>query len=828
MPTFHIEANGETYEIDAPDENAAMKAWQGLGGSGGAGGAPASAPSAASPPVAPSPAPPPAEGWSAGRVLRDLGHYPSMLAETAANAAIGTANLPVTLFNTGAWAGNKVGNALFNDSLEPSQIPLLPSVDFGANAKPAGRGEALSMGAFGGATSALMGSGISRAGSMLQASGKDIAAEIPKLLREAGVLGGVPGVVTAGADQTGAFDGLDPHVRTIAEGLVGAGAAIASHHYLGGNPVEAVAAKLGTSKDSNEAGVEAKAAAQEWRTALPAKLEALKGIVSNSTPPGESSRPYPVGPSGHFGDFDTGPGTGPPDEPMLFGKVPLHSAEIDNSEIMRVTHALATEDGVYEDFYPNFVSKLPQEVQDLFDSIALSNKPITLRPPLRPGQAPIQTYREGEVPGEMNTYGPVMDGTATHEPQGPGMRGAWEVPRAAGASGEAPFAPGASGAQGPQPFLHPNPEPDTGYRPNWQFGLNNPPEASPPPPSPGEAPKAYKRNARGQFVSKGYGIAETPPEGPALQAERGGTWGEPNGGAGSAAPVPTPNPLAPYTPPPPNSPTGPVQQPGETTIGFRAPLTDAMKLRSTIGEWISDPPRLMPKGIDEAHAKAYYAALSADIGQTMEHYGARAEWNTYNDNATSLYRTGDLLSKFADSTNEAKDSTLAGKAVQGIWSTMGKDSSEVETLRREAPKAADELAAAFIRTSPEKWNRLPSATQAALVPNPFDRLALTMHTAAKSSLADEVGKTRQAFEGGGLGYLLGDLMMPHGQAEGSTSLMSPDKWAMLGAAMPSLLQFAGHIKSNPKMLNVPLIGGVAGSVAGQQQSDGESPLLQTK
>ena len=749
--------------------------------------------------------------WATSRILSDLGHYPAMGLQAAANGVTGMLNFPAAagdfINRYTAPIVPKVLSTPVNElpayfrgektSLDTGDLPRLPEADLGAIAQPNNSVEALGAAGVGGLTAALTGGTITRLPALLHAGAHDVVGEIPRLLHEGVTGGAIPAVVAEAANQNiDPVKNLSPDARTAVDALIGAAAAVTAKHYAGGNPIESVAAKLGSSQNADEAGDAAKSGAQEWRKGLGDKLEALKGKVFGQVPEADDDATH-----------DT----------LLFGKVPLHGTTIDNSEMLRTTHALAGEGGVYSDFYHNFVSKLPEGAQTLFDRIALSNSPIEAFPPRRAGAPGMQTYRDGAVPGENNTYGPYVDGEAIRPPQGPGGVGGWEVPR--GGRSEAPVggpsAPSATGARGPEVALHTTPEVDTGYRPNWQFGVNNPPGEAPqePPPS-SPILQPAKRNARGHFVSKGYGVE--PYEAPGTpQSTRGSE--SPSGS--QETPSASSGEVAPHIPEPVNPSPGLAPAEG-TTIGFRAPLADAMKLRSTIGEWLSNP-RLMPKGIDESHAKAYYAALSADIGNTMDTYNARPEWDDYNTKATSLYAAGNMLSKFAKDTNPERDDTAGGKAVDAVWRGMRKDSGEIANLREQVPQVADEVAAAFLRSSPEKWNTLPPATQRALVPNPFDRLALNASAVKKPDLVTETSRNREPLISGGLGYGIADLLEPHGNAQGSTSLMSPAAWSALAMAAPPLVRFGGRVRENPRMLNTPIIGGVA-ATSGAKRS---SPLV---
>jgi hypothetical protein len=552
-----------------------------------------------------------------------------------------------------------------NTPVDTGEFPKLTAPNLGDIAQPRNTAEAYGSAAVAGGAAALTGGVLSRVPALLSASGKEIAGELPRLLHEAGIAGAAPGIAVEAANQNTDLDKLGPAGKEIAEAAIGATAAVAAHHFVGTNPIEGVASKLGDSQNSDEAGQVAQAKVRDWRTGLNAKLDALKGEAYG-----------PVGDPTNAAYGRT-----------MFGKVPLDTATTDNTETMRTLGELASQGGVYKDVLHAFVSDMPPRMKGMFDAIAQRNNPITVYPP----------QAEAAVPkGPLRTLG-----------------------------------------GGPEISVGPG------------------------------APQALQTVPAGGEV--GFHIPE---------------------------PDSSPN----------------LAKPIGTTVGFRAPVEDTMSLRSAVGEWIANP-KLMPKGVNEAQASALYKSLTADIGNTMEQYGAGDEWADYNAKASGLYHAGNLLSKIAGDVNPTKDNVTGGKAIQALWGGMRKDSGEIANLRDQVPEAADEVAAAFLRNHPEKWNSLPSATQQALVPNPFDRLVLNSSAVKKPDLVTETSRNREPFTTGALGYGAATLLEPHGDAMGSTSLMSPSAWSALAIAAPPAIRFLGRLKENPRLLNLPITGAIAGGAS---------------
>ena len=381
--------------MSTSDVNAAIRKMMGAGG------------------ATPSTSPPsPSSPWS---------HFPALIGQTAANAAIGAVNAPgeVSGFLNKYTAPflPKVLTTPLSDLVRGNVTGsdaggggTLPYVDFGPEAQPQNSLERYGTAALGGALTA----GTIGAAQRLPAifsGGKELLAEVPRLLRESGILGAIPGVAAEAANQNLGLDSLDPRIRTAIEAGVGATAAIAAHRFLGGNPIEAVAGKLGDSENADEAGRVAQSKVREWRGALNAKLDSLKGIA--------------FGPQGE--DVSGA---------NMFGKVPLDDATVDNTQTMSMLHALAGKGGVYKDFFNSFVSDMPSRMQDLFRSIALRNNPIMEFGPRK------------EVPSSVESAGPVneipsqMTGGSTppYGPNGPLRNDSFQALVPAKPPGEVGFA----------------------------------------------------------------------------------------------------------------------------------------------------------------------------------------------------------------------------------------------------------------------------------------------------------------------------------------------------------------------------------------------------
>lgn len=738
-------------------------------------------------------------GWHFDRIRDDFLHYPALMTKAIASGVTGLANTPMALANL-ADKFIPVPEDITKLTEEARKDPkswasktyMIPEVNFGKKfnelAEPANPGDNYLAAGTAGATAGLIGGGVGRLAQFFQATGKEIMQELPRLLSGSVKSGAIPGVAVEAADQNIDF-GDNPKAKAAAELLIGAAAAVAAHGVPTGNKIESVAKKLGNARDSDDAGNIVGAAAQTWRKDLAAKLEDAKGKVFG-----------PVKEPDIYASDAT-------HDTMLFGKVPLHSATIDNSGLMQSIHALAHEGGAYQDVYNKFVSKLPSDMKGLFDSLAIGQKPVEVFSPQRGVPRPPEydpAHAEYWRRGGLDN--PDIEGTA-------GPSGSNYAP--------GPIDTGTPSQPPPPPLRLPPPVPTSPLVAEASKG--KPINARPP----GATTQTQPRNKSGRFQKWQYAVAPTEPPGLLATTEDAA----PKGPTAQALPVPPKVPMVREEAQGPSE--GPQYTvPGRDVTGFHAPLVDAMNLRSRFGEWLANP-RLMPKGIDEAHVKAYYAALSGDIRRTMEAHGAGADWDNYNATSTKLYAAGNLLSKFASDVNPDRNDVAGGKAVVKLWNSMRHDSGEITNLREQSPKAADEVAAAFLHERPEQWHSLVPEAQKALVPNPFDRLLLDLHAKSKTNLTEQFRHGRAMIGGGSAGYALAEILRSYGYTHEGNAVMSPGAWAALGIMAPPALRGLGTLRSKPSLLAIPAMGAVAGA-AGQKaaadapsEAPAESPLLRS-
>ena len=746
-----------------------------LGTGSGAQAAPA-VPTPTTQSAAPPSAPPTDPGWSASRVLHDLGHYPALVAQAVGNAGVGLINTPSAVWNGSKYIANHYFSDLTDEEMagadKQAQAPYYPAVDFGEISRPQNPTESIAAAGISGLTSGLLGGGLSRLPAVLGATGKEIAGALPGLLKDATTQGAIPGIVGDQANRNLDLDSLGPAGRTIVEGLIGATAAVAAHgvgKLITGDPVNAVATKLGAAENSDHAGDIAQNATRDWRAALPAKVEALKDI-----------KPMPVTPEG---DVTTD---------AMFGKVPLDTATVDMSETLKTVNAMSRKGGMVAPLLHEFGNDMPVKVKAILEDIAAKNNPIMEYPPkaVVTPSGPLRADTSPIVEGERGDL--VKPPVSKLDRPAAGLL----VPPT-----ETPIA---------QPGVSPQTNP-------VQWRMENPGVA-------GIEPSVVQTNPQLPSVVTRNGLP-TETVDPGMTGSK--QLGEPRAaGAGASAASP-PQGLAKM----PGEPTYPPEykNPDGTIVGFPLPLRDAMELRSYIGEMTSKG--MMPKGSQAAQWDALYRGLSADLANTMERHGAGAEWNNYNTKVTKLYTDGAKLSKFSNDDNPGKDTANPGEAVSKLWNGMTKDSGDIATVREHLPEAADEIAAAFLRNKPEQWHRLSPEAQKALVPNPFDRLTVSMNAAAKPSVAEGIQNASHSAYWGLGGSLAENLLRPHYGAEGSTGLLSPWAWGAAAALAPPAARFLGRTTLNPGLLRLPAQGAYSsyvGANAGEPAAAAESPLLRQR
>lgn len=242
--------------------------------------------------------------------------------------------------------------------------------------------------------------------------------------------------------------------------------------------------------------------------------------------------------------------------------------------------------------------------------------------------------------------------------------------------------------------------------------------------------------------------------------------------------------------------------------GMRLSLTwqDARALRTQFGDLMANPKLIA--GADSQTIKGIYKAISDDLGTTAKAQNAGDEWTNYNAGSNKLYQVANTtLSKLSSDANPSNETIIPGAAASSLLNTGAKDSTHLRNLRAEVPEAADELAASFLRNSPEKWKSLNAESKEALVPDRGDREVLNSSSPTKSSAFSHLAHVGESILGGTLGEALG---------EGASHLLGasgvpPELSRILGIAAP--IAFRGAKAALSRAPVFPLIGGAAGASA---------------
>jgi hypothetical protein len=225
------------------------------------------------------------------------------------------------------------------------------------------------------------------------------------------------------------------------------------------------------------------------------------------------------------------------------------------------------------------------------------------------------------------------------------------------------------------------------------------------------------------------------------------------------------------------------------------------KLSSNLGDMIASPKNFV-NPIEEAKAKALYAALQSDRRAVAVQQGAHNVFDEAQANADALYNVRSKLNELVEpGVDPEKAAQLA------LRQTTGKagGGSGVALLRENVPEAADALAAAHLTTSPKDWLKLAPEAKAALVPNK------TRRDLIENALANQFQKptAHEAYEAALTHYLIGEGSGPELLHNALGLDLSPGAAGLTSLAVPAAIRGAKALAQNPSRLVNPLIGAEA-------------------
>lgn len=253
-----------------------------------------------------------------------------------------------------------------------------------------------------------------------------------------------------------------------------------------------------------------------------------------------------------------------------------------------------------------------------------------------------------------------------------------------------------------------------------------------------------------------------------------------------------------------------------TLLGVTAPIQEAMEARSAVGN-LKVNPKLLP-GIDQTQVDTIYRALSQDIGSTFTKLGAGDEWNNYNKQTSAMYKAAENTLSKATAADQLSNETIKPEtAANYFWNGAKKGGTDLATLRAHVPQAADEIAAGFLRKSPEKWNTLSKGAKEAMVPDPWQRTLLDEAVPHAESPLIKLQHAGEAGAGGVIGQHIGEVLN-HGL---DNPFIDPSYAALATAALPTAWRFGQDVVNNPKQLLIPAQGALAGN-AGYNAIAGKS------
>lgn len=164
---------------------------------------------------------------------------------------------------------------------------------------------------------------------------------------------------------------------------------------------------------------------------------------------------------------------------------------------------------------------------------------------------------------------------------------------------------------------------------------------------------------------------------------------------------------------------------------------DAQKLRTTLGDALSDPKIINDVG--EQNLRQLYATLTADMRSTAAGQGrdALGAFDSANAQSSAVYNIAEgPLSKIlnGDPNPEAVAKSLASGGKSGA--------TDLTTIRQELPEGADALAATIVKQG--GWQGLSPEAKAALVPDPALRASLDTAHATSDAAAASAAQLRSS------------------------------------------------------------------------------------
>jgi len=199
-----------------------------------------------------------------------------------------------------------------------------------------------------------------------------------------------------------------------------------------------------------------------------------------------------------------------------------------------------------------------------------------------------------------------------------------------------------------------------------------------------------------------------------------------------------------------------------------------------------------------------YGGITSDLGTTANAAGAGNEFMNFNAVSTAAHQ---FDSGPVERILSAK--TPAESAFR-LVTQLKRGGANLAEIRAEMPDAADELTAAYLRTSPHGWPRLSPEGQAVLVPDAADRATISAAHPPRGSSSEK--RSLIAIASGHLGHAIGAVaggMLP-GASELSP-LVTAGMGEITGMALPSTLRRLGSAPMNILQSPFPL---AAGAVAG--------------
>lgn len=254
---------------------------------------------------------------------------------------------------------------------------------------------------------------------------------------------------------------------------------------------------------------------------------------------------------------------------------------------------------------------------------------------------------------------------------------------------------------------------------------------------------------------------------------------------------------------------------GETTGEVpQLTLGEVRDLQQTIGAAKGIPS--VVNSIGKENLSKMYHGVMDDIRTTASENDALPEFTSAQETSNRLnqFKEGVVDKMIGGTTPNLAADADPGKLATKLLTGGGQN---LQALRAQLPEAADALAAAHLRSSPQTWSKLSPTTQAALIPDPQVRQIVSAVAPSKASSALNPLVSPVKHQAGLMGGEVGGTILGHLLDAGGSDWLHGAYGAAAGAAYPLATKTLMGLIRRPNLLSLPVQGGVVGSGINSQQ-----------